>query len=191
MLWSKAAGAGGTLGGGVLYSGNSGSVVSGDLVVPATTSDQMLVLATRTNSSTPAATLSGFTSAVAVGNSSRSLRVQYRTGAHSSETFNTGTNISYIIFDGATDVGQTATVGTSSISTFASYNGLSGVSSNGSSAIGVFSYVPSRITSVSGDFTTLSGVCGYLESAPETVSSGTITHDNAVFEITATVEFKA
>lgn len=191
MLWSKVIGAGGAGGGIVSYSGNSGSVTSGNLIVPATTSNQMLVLATRTDASTPAATLSGFTSAAVSNNSVRSLRVQYRTGAYSSQTFNTGTNIAYIIFDGATSVGQTATVGTTSASTVIPYAGLSGVSTNGSSAIGVFSYAPFRITGVSGGFTTLSGVCGYLESAPDTILSGSITNNDAVYFITATVEFKA
>jgi len=191
MLWSKAIGAAGAGVDVVSYSGNSGAVSSGDLIVPATTSNQMLVLATRTNSDTPAATLSGFTSAVVTSNSFRSLRVQYRTGSYSSQTFNTGTNNAYIIFDGATSVGQTATVGSNASDFVIPYSGLSGVSTNGSSAIGVFTYAPFRITDVSGGFTTLSGVCGYLESAPNTILGGSITHSVDVYHVTATVEFKS
>ena len=192
MLWHKVQGAGGLVGGDpVTYAGLSGSVTSGLMNVPATTADQMLVLVTRTNSTTPAATLSGFTSALVASNSSanRSVRVQYRTGVNSAEQIDNPTAQAHIVLNNATSVGATNTLSQSNVDPTVPYPDLVLSKTDGTSFVFASTYVPWRITEESGSLTAIPGVGAYLEYNTLNISSGTLLHNSNIYSLSFTVEF--
>jgi hypothetical protein len=172
------------------YSGTSqGGGAGTTLNIPALTSTQMVLLMERTDSSTPRATVSGFTSIITSNNSSRSMRMQYRIGGAAEDITMTNGGV-FIVINNVTGVGVSNNYdgGTSSSTTIQTPS-LSGISSSGKSMLFATHYAGWGVTAIQSPFTLISSIGGYIEQFSSTsISQYNMTNSFNAYIISAIVE---
>jgi hypothetical protein len=170
--------------------GSKGS--SGDITLPAITSNQMIVVMERADSSTPPATLAGFTSIITNNNTTRnrSMRVQYRIGGEE-ETINTPASTMYAVLNNAKTIGETATFSGTSSSNPLPIPAISNLNTDGNSLIFATAYLTTTIIGAGTPYTAVNGIGAYIENnLDENLSQNTFTINAATFHISVAIEFR-